>query len=145
MRIINSDAYVKSLAEGNKVKENIYQLLLNEPLSRRVCAERLSLTKNQFKHYIEYLIKNKHVKFKTGECKTYGNKLVHILYANLTHPFVAQSFDEIKAERTAEINRQKIISPHVRVYNLLDRKEHNHVKLSDNNHRPNLQSSFGML
>lgn len=143
--INNSDAFIRIKASSDKMKETIYNTLLSESLSRRVCAEKLDLTKNQFKHFIEYLIKNKHVKFKSGVCSTYGNKKVHILHSNANHPFVAQTFEDIKAERAAEIARQKIISKHTKVYNLLDRKEHNHVKLSGKSHVPSLQSCFSMF
>ena len=143
--IINSDAFARTKAKSDEMKQTIYNMLLSESLSRRVCSERLKLTKNQFKHHIEYLIKNKHVKFKSGACSTYGNKKVHIMSSNAKHPFVAQTFDEIKAERAAEIARQKIVNKHTRVFNLLDRKEHNHVKLSGKSHVPSLQSCFSMF
>jgi hypothetical protein len=144
-QINSSDRLIKIIAESDKWKEVIYKLLLTESLSRKVCCDRLNLTKNQLKHHTEYLIKNKHVKATKGPCKIYNGIRVDILQSNINHPFIAKSFDEIKAEKLAEIAKQKIVNKHLTVYNLLDRKEHNHVKLSDKSYRPNLQSSFNNI
>lgn len=144
-KINNSDRLIEMRAESDKWKEVIYNLLLTETLSRKVCCDKLELTKNQLRHYAEYLIKNKHIKATKGICKIYGGIRVDILQSNINHPFVAKSFDEIRAENSAEIAKQKIVNKHLKVYNLLDRKEHNHVKLSDKSYRPHLQSSFNNI
>jgi hypothetical protein len=119
--LINSDEHVKNIANGDANKQRIYDLLVKEgSMSRRVCMEKLSLTKNQFTHFINYLSEEMHVKVNPGICPVYKNK-VHILTANEEFPYVARTFDEIKAEREEYNNQQKVVNPHMRVIRNLDR------------------------
>lgn len=136
---------VKRMVEGDQNKEIIYNCLLTKEMSRRECAEKVKLTKNQFTHYINFLVKEGHVKIGIGKCKMYNINKVHILKANKDYPFVARTEEQIQFEFDEEKRREDLIKPYVRVIKLLDSRPYNFHSDKKKKQKVSIQSSFNIL
>lgn len=140
------DAFIKKVIDGDKNKEKIYKFLLKSPSSRRVAREALKLTKHQFEHYVNFLIENKYVKFKTGKCEVYGNEKVHILSANPDFVFKARTTQQLKDEEKQKKEKEAIFKKYVRVVKNLDRPGSDYAWQRKKTHtQVSIQSSFNIL
>lgn len=112
--------YLTTVTKGEQYKQQIYDSLKESPKSRRVCTEAVGITKCQFSHYINFLLKNGHVKRSKGMCPVYESK-VDILRVNPDYPFVASTIEEIEQKRQEQLAREEIIKKHVRVIKNFDK------------------------
>jgi hypothetical protein len=135
---------VIKMTEGEQHKQRIYDCLLTKSMSRRECYETVKLTKNQFTHYINFLVEEGHVKIKVGKCALYKRDKVHILTANKDYSFVARTQEEIQAEVDEKNRREELIKPHVRVIRLINSRPYNFHK-EKKNRKTHIQSSFNIL
>lgn len=136
---------VLKMAEGEKNKQKIYDCLLEKSMSRKECAVVVKLTKNQFTHYMNFLVEAGHVKIKMGKCALYKRDKVHILTANKHHPFVARTCEQIQEEINENNRREEIIKPHVRVFRFINTRPYNFHKDDRKKQEFGIQSSFSIL
>lgn len=135
---------VVKMAEGEQNKQKIYDCLLKKSMSRRECYETVKLTKNQFTHYMNFLVQEGYVKIRIGKCALYKRDKVHILSANKDYPFVARTQEEIQIEVDEKNRREELIKPHVRVIRLINTRPYNFHK-EKKKQKVHIQSSFNML
>ena len=132
-------------AEGEQHKQRIYDCLVNKSMSRRECYETVNLTRNQFTHYIKFMIKECYVKTTIGKCQMYKRDKVHILTANLQFPYVARTKEQIQAELDEKIRQDKLVKPHTRVIKLINTRPYNFHKADRKKQEFGIQSSFNIL
>ena len=142
--MIKNIASVSKMAEGEKNKQKIYDCLLEKSMSRKECAEVVKLTKNQFTHYMNFLVEEGYVKIKIGKCALYKRDKVHILTANKDYPYVARTKEQIQAQIDEDKRREEIIKPHVRVFRFINTRPYNFHK-EKKKQEFGIQSSFSIL
>lgn len=127
------------------VKQDIFNTLKEQPMSRKACAMKLNLTKNQFKHHSDNLLKSGHLKLTTGECKICGGSKMHILHVNEYNPFVAKTKEQIIKEKEDAKKREEVFKSHVRVVRLIDTQPITFNQDKKKRREVALQSSFNIL
>jgi hypothetical protein len=127
------------------VKQDIYNTLKEHPMSRKACAMKLNLTKNQFKHHSDNLLKNGHLKLTIGKCKILGGTKMHILSVNEYNPFVAKTREQIVKEKEDTKKKDEVFKAHVRVIRLIDKHPITFNKDKKKRREVAIQSSFSIL
>jgi translation initiation factor IF-2 len=141
----NKKDFITKMVEGDQIKQDIYEALVKKNMSRKECADMMGLTKNQFTHYINYLVENMHVKITVGKCKLHKKDKVHIFLANIDYPFVARTREQIQKEFDERYKHEQAIKPHARVIKLIDSRPYNYHKDDRKKQEFGIQSSFNIL